>query len=266
MDDIKTLARWIEECEKITFLTGAGFSVPSGIPDFRGTEGRWKEESEKDGGKNISRETYISEGFYNASPKKFWGKYKKIFDIKLAGNYEPNEAHEFITELSKNGKEVHVLTQNVDGLHTKALNPNVIEIHGTLKVAHCPKCKRVYDLDYILKNEIPRCNREASKGHCNFILKPDVVLYGGAIRGFNEAEKILDETELLIVAGTSLEVGPVNTLPRYFRYVMNDWETNEPKMAIISLEPTKKDNLFPVVIHRDIVETVKLLKEEMKRL
>jgi len=262
MDDIKTLARWISECKKISVLSGAGFSQPSGIPDFRGTEGLYKEENQ-DG---VSRETYISEWFYNANPKKFWKKYKEIFQIKLAGNYEPNDAHKFITELSKNGKEMYVLTQNVDGLHTEAANPNVIEMHGTLKTATCPKCKTLYDLNYIIENEVPRCSRKASKGICNFILKPNVVLFGGAIKGFKEAEKILDETELLIVAGTSLNVSPVNTLPRYFRYVMNDWETNEPKMAIISLEPTEKDNLFPVVIHRDIVETVKLLKEEMKRL
>ncbi len=71
MNDIKTLAKWIDECKKITFITGAGFSVPSNIPDFKGTERRWKEESKKDGKKFISRETYISEGFYNASPKEF---------------------------------------------------------------------------------------------------------------------------------------------------------------------------------------------------
>ncbi|MFP3726456.1 NAD-dependent protein deacylase [Priestia filamentosa] len=255
MGKVKTLASWIKEAGKISILSGAGISAPSNIPTFRGTDGIWNE--------SINREQYLSNYFYNSKPKVFWGKYKEIFQIKLAQNYQPNPAHYFITGLENMGKEVCVLTQNVDGLHQEAGNTNVIELHGTLRTASCPKCKSTYDLEYIMKEAVPRCNRETSKGFCNFILRPDMVLFGDAVKGFKEAETVLDESELLIVIGTSLEVHPVNTLPRYFRYVMNDWETSEPKMALINSEPTKKDELFPLVMHEDIVQVVNLLKEEL---
>lgn len=259
MDQIKLLAKWIKESKKVAYFSGAGISTASGIPDFRSSGGVWKED--------VNREYYISRSFYNRKPKEFWKRYKEIFQVKLAGNYEPNEGHLFIAELEKLGKEVTVLTQNIDGLHQKAGSTNVIELHGTLKTATCPKCKTVYDLEYINENKIPRCSRETMKGICNFILKPDVVLFGDAVKGYKLAEEALEQADVFIVMGTSLQVYPVNMLPRHFVYVMNDWEENkEPKMAIINRDETEKDEMFQVVIHADIVDTVRELKKELNRI
>lgn len=255
MEQIKTLAKWIKESKNIVFMTGAGISTASGIPDFRSKNGKYAED--------VNREIYISRSFYNSKPKVFWQKYKEIFQIKLAGNYKPNDGHLFIAELEKEGKEITVLTQNVDGLHQKAGSSRVLELHGTLKTASCPKCKTIYNLEYIMENEIPRCNRQASKGTCDFILSPDMVLFGDPVKSYRQAEDVLEEADLLIVMGTSLQVTPVNSLPRYFVYVMNDWEDKEPKMAIINAEPTEKDSLFSLAIHSDIIKEVQKLKVEL---
>lgn len=145
-------------------------STESGIPNFRSSGGFWKE------GEN--REYYISKCYFERNPKDFWKKYKDIFELKLMGNYKPNTGHLFIKELEEKGKNITVLTQNVDGLHQKAGNQHVIELHGTLQSATCPKCKTKYDITFINQHEIPRCTKENAKGKkCDFILKPDVVLF-----------------------------------------------------------------------------------------
>lgn len=252
MNCYTTLAKWIQESQNIVFLTGAGISTASGIPDFRSTGGFWNE--------GISRETYISRSFFNRNPKVFWEKYKEIFQVKLICQYEPNEGHLFIAELEQQGKNVTVLTQNVDGLHQKAGSTHVLEIHGTLQTAACPKCKTVYNLDYIMQDLVPRCNRQTSKGVCNFILRPDMVLYGDAVKEFTKAEQLLKEADVFIVMGTSLQVAPVNTLPEYYcLHKARGWD-KECNMALINREPTEKDHVFPVICHDDIVSAVRSLR------
>jgi NAD-dependent deacetylase len=246
-DMTNQLAQWIIEAKNIVVFSGAGMSTASGIPDFRSTNGLWTN------GEN--REHYISRGYYQSNPKDFWKKFKEIFQLKLMGDYLPNDAHLFFKELEDLGKNVTILTQNVDNLHNEAGSSQVIELHGTIKTATCPKCKTQYDLDYINSHDIPRCNRMNAKGNaCGFILKPDVVLFGDAVRGYKEAEQAIDSCTLFLVLGSSLEVYPVNNLPQYARYEENT------KLAIINREPTQKDNLFDLIIHDDIVKVLSEIK------
>lgn len=189
--------------------------------------------------------------------------YKEIFQIKLLGEYRPNEGHLFLADLEKLGKNITILTQNVDGLHQEAGSTNVVELHGTLKTATCPKCKTVYGLDYIMQNVIPRCNRETVKGPCNFILSPDVVLYGDSIKEYKKAEVALKDADLLIVMGTSLKVSPVNTFPEYYSvHTKKGWDEKSSKMVLVNREPTEKDAIFPLVFHDDIISAVQYLKSE----
>lgn len=245
MEEIKKLEELIKNAKKITFLTGAGMSTESNIPDFRSSNGLWKN--------NQSFESLISKSYFNYKPKDFWKSYKEIFAIKLLQKYEPNSGHYFISGLQDKNKEITVVTQNIDGLHTKSGTKDVLEVHGTLKTATCPKCETKYDIDFINTNDIPRCEKPNSKGTvCNFILKPDVVLYGDPVKLFNEALKVAYNSDLFIVMGSSLEVGPINTIPQYLA------RTNIP-MVLINKEKTKQDHLFDVCIYNGIGETVKQL-------
>ena len=247
MEQIDGLVQLIKNAKSISFLTGAGASTESGVPDFRSSNGLWKN--------NQSYESLISRSFFEKNPNEFWKYYKEIFAIKLLRNYEPNSGHYFISELQDMNKEITVITQNIDGLYKRANVKNVIEVHGTLETATCLECKIKYDLSYINQNETPRCNRVISEGKiCDLILKPDVVLYGDSVDQFNEALNVAYNSDLFIVMGSSLEVGPINTIPQYIA------RTNIP-MVLINKEKTKYDHLFDVCIYSGIGETVKQVKK-----
>ncbi|AIE59982.1 NAD-dependent protein deacylase [Bacillus methanolicus] len=248
MKEIKELAQIIKNAKTITIFTGAGMSTESGIPDFRSDNGIYSQED------NV--ENYISEYYFEKNPKDFWSKFKRIFSLKLMGNFDPNEGHLFLKELEEMGKNVTILTQNIDGLHHKAGNSDIIELHGTLQTATCPKCKTKYDLKFINEHVIPRCNQTNKKGEvCNFILKPDVVLFGGMVQHFEEALNKAYKSDLFIAMGTSLEVYPVNQIPVYLN------SAPEIKKAIINKSPTKMDYLFDIVIHEGIGDTVAKIKQ-----
>ncbi|MDA1679118.1 NAD-dependent protein deacylase [Bacillus cereus group sp. TH152-1LC] len=189
----------LEKAKKITVLTGAGASTESGIPDFRSANGLYAD---------ANVEMYLSRGYYNRSPKEFWKHYKEIFQINTFHQYKPNRGHRFLAELEEQGKDITILTQNIDGLHQLGGSKHVIDLHGTLQTAHCPKCKAGYDLQYMIDHEVPRCQK------CNFILNPDVVLYGDTLPQYQNAITRLYETEVLIVMGTSLKVQPVASFPQ----------------------------------------------------
>ncbi|AZB44769.1 NAD-dependent protein deacylase [Bacillus sp. FJAT-42376] len=245
------LADWLHKANVLSVLTGAGISTESGIPDFRSSEGLWTE--------NLSRTEVISRSYFERNPKSFWKYFKEIFQTKLSLNHQPNKGHLFLRELEDAGKEVHIFTQNVDGLHQKAGSRAVFDMHGSIQTAACPKCKTVYGLEYIHAEEIPRCTAELAGGsRCGFILKPDVVLFGDAVRHMETICPIAERSELLLVMGTSLEVYPVNQIPNDFRLRGNK------KMVLINREPTRLDHLFDLVIHASIGETLEQTRECMR--
>lgn len=199
MQQFEEVRSILEKAKKITVLTGAGASTESGIPDFRSANGLYAD---------ANVEMYLSRGYYNRSPKEFWKHYKEIFQINTFHQYKPNRGHRFLAELEEQGKDITILTQNIDGLHQLGGSKHVIDLHGTLQTAHCPKCKAGYDLQYMIDHEVPRCQK------CNFILNPDVVLYGDTLPQYQNAMKRLYETDVLLVMGTSLKVQPVASFPQ----------------------------------------------------
>ena len=188
----------------------------------------------------------MSSDYYYKNPEDFWMKYKEIFGIKLLKDYQPNAVHYFLRDLERKGKQITVVTQNVDGLHSLAGNEHVIEYHGNLSTATCPHCSTTYDLTYIMKEQVPRCNQAG----CGDTLKPDIVLFGDPITHHNEAEQAIDSSELVIVLGTSLLVTPFSLLPDFAAF------HTDSLLAIINKESTPKDQLFDYIIHDDLVETI----------
>ena len=198
--EIAKLKQIINESENIVFFTGAGISVPSGIPDFRSADGLYTND--------LRAETIISHSYFMSHPKEFYQFYK---DKMVYEDALPNIAHKWIAELEDSGKSKGVITQNIDGLHLMAGSKNVIEIHGTIYKNHCMKCHKSYALKDILKDEIPLCD-------CGGIIKPDVVLYEEALeyKDIVKAISTIEKADTLIIIGTSLSVYPAAGFINYF--------------------------------------------------
>jgi NAD-dependent deacetylase len=238
-ETIRKLEILMNEAKRICFFTGAGMSTESGIPDFRSSSGLWA--------KNQSFVDVVSRSYFEKHPIEFWQAFKEIFRVKLMQQYEPNQGHVFIAELEKKGKTVHIITQNIDGLHQRAGSTNVYEIHGTIRTATCHTCKKKYHLSYINAHDVPKCE------NCHTILKPDVVLFGDAIHYFEEALDAAYQSDLFLVLGSSLEVTPINQIP-----IIIATETNIPTV-IINKDRTRFDHLFDVCIHAKIGEVLQQL-------
>jgi NAD-dependent deacetylase len=202
--DALRAAELFRKAKRIVVLTGAGVSTPSGIPDFRseGT-GLWSRAEPLEA---------ASLNTFRTSPEKFFQWFRP-----LAGqifNAQPNAAHVALADLEKNGATISIATQNIDGLHQKAGSTKVIELHGTLRTLSCTQCFKQYESSpflqaYIEHGTIPVCS------NCNGILKPDVILFGEQLpqAAWNEAQRATRQADLMLVAGSSLEVLPVAGLP-----------------------------------------------------
>lgn len=240
---LDTLASWLAEAQHIAVLTGAGMSTESGIPDFRSYQGRYTQ--------NASLAEVLSIDYFQHNPAAFWQAFKEIFELKLVGNKQPNAGHRFLAWLETQGKTVSVLTQNIDGLHQCAGSREVVEVHGTLQRAVCPACGRMHDLAHVLASPLPRCLS------CCTPLKPDVVLYGEAVSQFEAALlKVLD-ADVLLVLGSSLEVGPVNLLPL-------EAHQHGIDCALINLDATRLDGCFDLVFRAPIGQTAQALQARLE--
>ena len=203
---IESLCKTIKESRSICVFTGAGISVPSGIPDFRSATGLYATEY---GG--FRPKEIISRSFFDKRPEVFYRFYEEKIIFRDA---KPNDAHQLFAALEKAGKQVSVVTQNIDGLHEAAGNKNIVELHGSVHRNYCMECNTFYSLDELLKpGDLPRCPKDGA------LIKPDVVLYEESLDNeiINEALKALASAQLLFVVGTSLTVYPAASFVEYFR-------------------------------------------------
>lgn len=197
-------AALFRNAKRIVALTGAGISTPSGIPDFRseGT-GLWSSDEPME---------VASLNTFRTHPEKFFNWFRP-----LAGTIFhalPNPAHDAFSALENTDRKITIVTQNIDGLHQKAGSKHVIEMHGTLSTLSCTGCFKKFEAGdflhpFIEHGTIPLCT------NCNGILKPDVILFGEQLpqAAWMEALNAARQCDLMIVAGSSLEVLPVAGLP-----------------------------------------------------
>ncbi len=182
-------------------LTGAGISVESGIPDFRSPGGLWSV---------YSPDEYATIETFRRDPAKAWRLYRALGEA-LAGR-EPNPAHRALAALEQAGLLRLVITQNVDGLHQAAGSRNVVEIHGDHRRFQCLRCGRLEEASPgRLPEGLPACVA------CGAPLKPNVVLFGEAVRGLEEVEAAARRCDLLLVVGTSAQVYPAAGIPAAVR-------------------------------------------------
>jgi NAD-dependent deacetylase len=227
------LAELIRTARSVVALTGAGISVPSGIPDFRspGT-GLWA---------NVDPMEVAHISVWRRDPERFWGFYGQRF-ATLEGK-EPNGAHRALAKL-----RVTVITQNIDGLHAAAGSQDVIEVHGSVATASCLSCGAVYPLAETrarfeaAEDGVPRCD-------CGRALKPDVVLFGEMLdeTAMTRAAALAAGADLMLCIGSSLEVWPVAELPEI---TLNAGGA----VAIVTRSATPYDGHAAVRLDGDVVD------------
>lgn len=240
MEKIKEAANLLKNSSKVMALTGAGISTDSGIPDFRGKNGYYKD---------MDPVNSLSKNRLENEPEIFYREgYKILLDLN---DKKANDGHIALAKMEKDGYIKGVITQNIDNLHFKAGSKNIYEVHGETRGIHCTKCQKSYSFkvmeEKVSKGEIP------PKCSCGGTLRPNVVMFGDMMpRDFELAMLEMESTETLIVVGTSLTVSPVNMLPRYAKHLI-----------IINETPTPYDSHADFVFHEN---SSKVLGEIYKEL
>ena len=217
MDKIKKLSKILKNSKYLVFFGGAGTSTDSGIKDFRGKNGLYKNSY-----KGFSPEEILSIDFFNKHQDMFLeyiDEQMSITDVK------PNKGHYALVKLEKLGILKAVITQNIDDLHQLSGNTNVLELHGTLKDWYCLLCGK-RDTCYF------QCS-------CGGTVRPKVTLYREMLdeEVTHQAIEEIGKADTLIVAGTSLTVYPAAAYVRYFRgndlIIINDGETQYDSKATL---------------------------------
>lgn len=237
----------LRKAKAAVVLTGAGISTPSGIPDFRseGT-GLWSRDEPLE---------VASLNTFRTNPEKFYAWFRPL--ASQIFNAKPNEAHLVLARLEEAGLIHAVLTQNIDMLHQKAGSKRVIEMHGTSATLSCTQCfqqvgSAPYLKPFVEKGEIPRCP------NCGGVLKPDVVLFGEQLpqKAWNAAQRETRACDLMLVAGSSLEVLPVAGLP------MQALDRGA-HLVIVNHSPTYLSVRADVVLEGDVAEIMPAIAEQV---
>jgi NAD-dependent deacetylase len=232
------LAELIRTAGSVVALTGAGISVPSGIPDFRSPRtGLWE---------NVDPMEVAHIDVFHRAPERFWHFYGHRF--QSLEDKEPNPAHYAVAELERAGLLDAVITQNIDRLHARAGSERLIEVHGSIAHSSCLVCGLRYGLGDVRDRQegdpdgVPRCD-------CGQPLKPDVVLFGEylPVEAITRAEALAAGADLLLCIGSSLEVYPVAQLP-------DTTLAAGGKVAVLTQGPTPFDSRAVVRMGGDVVD------------
>jgi NAD-dependent deacetylase len=207
----------ISNAKHITAFTGAGISVESGIPPFRGENGLWSKFDP----------ILLDLDYFHKNPLESWKFIKEIF-YDFFGEAKPNSAHIALAEMERTGLLNSIITQNIDNLHQQAGSKTVWEFHGTSKYLICEKCGADYLAEEIdLSTLPPRCEK------CGAVLKPDFIFFGESIpeiamkKSIEEAEK----ADLFLVIGTTGEIMPASMIPY-------EAKKNKAKIIEINTQPS----------------------------
>jgi len=198
-EQIIEAATLLKKSRDTTVFTGAGISVESNIPPFRGEGGIWNKYDPK----------YVEISYFYQNPKDSWLVLKEIF-FDHFGKAKPNYAHIGIVELEKLGIVKAVITQNIDNLHQEAGSTLVHEFHGNLNKLVCTDCGKLFHRqDVNLEADIPLCR------FCNSLLKPDCVFFGEPIPepAGSESFALTGNSDIILVIGTTGEVMPACNIP-----------------------------------------------------
>lgn len=246
-EQIISTAQLIKNSHHMVVFTGAGVSTPSGIPDFRSAgTGLWQ----KDDPMLVASATA-----FKYHPDRFYRWLKPLLQASIEA--QPNPAHKAISELENAGIVKAVITQNIDNLHQKAGSRNVIELHGSMAHFYCPDCHQSVSnpqsvIKEILADSIPHCI------HCASIIKPDITLFEESLpeRAWQQADSEVRKADLMLVAGSSLEVVPASSLP------YDAWRKG-CRIIMVNYSNTFLDSRAEVVLHTDVAQGLPLIVQQV---
>ena len=243
---MERLAELLRESRCTVALTGAGISVPSGIPDFRTPEtGLWA---------NVDPMEVAHIEVFDHDPARFWTYYRPRF--QSLGDKRPNPAHEALAELERRGLIEGVVTQNVDRLHRAAGSREVVEVHGSIETSTCRACAISFDLVQV--EELFDAEGVAICADCGGAVKPDVVLFGELLpeAAMARAQDLAERAELMICVGSSLAVHPVAALPRLTL-------ERGGRLALVTKGETPYDDVAELKLDGEVVEELAALLDAL---
>ncbi|WP_432038066.1 SIR2 family NAD-dependent protein deacylase [Streptomyces cucumeris] len=223
----------------VAILSGAGISTDSGIPDYRGPQGLWRQDPEAE--KLVTYASYMTDPEIR---RRSWLMRRDSEALRA----RPNGAHEAVVRLERSGVPVRVITQNVDGLHQLAGLParKVLELHGTARVVQCTVCDARSDMAGALER-VASGDPDPSCEECGGILKSATVMFGQALdpEVLTEAVAVARACEVFIAVGTSLQVQPAASLAGMAA-------EGGARLVIVNAEPTPYDELADEVVREPI--------------
>ncbi|UZJ78350.1 NAD-dependent deacylase [Fictibacillus sp. KU28468] len=218
---LEQLAEWIKGSSYTVLLTGAGLSTESGIPDFRSQNGLWKNYDP----------AYVSS---IDALEDHYDLFHEFYSLRLQDveTCFPHQGYEVLSRLQELNLIHAIATQNVDGFHLRSGGRNVHELHGSLSKIYCHTCH---------KEHSAAAFKEGTACSCGGKLRPSIVLFGELLpeQVWQQAITAIEQSNLVIVIGTSLQVYPVNQLP----------SMTKGKKVLINQEPTAMDHLFDLSIY-----------------
>jgi NAD-dependent deacetylase len=239
-EGIARAAALLRKARHAVALTGAGVSTPSGIADFRSPGvGLWEQNDPLE---------VASIYAFRRHPEVFYAWIRPLAEALRRA--EPNPAHHALAALEAGGWLKALVTQNIDDLHRRAGSREVLELHGHLREATCIQCYRVVSSDglfddFLASGEMPRCSG------CGGVMKPNVILLGEQlpVAVVNAALSHARQADVMLVAGSSLEIAPASRLP----FLVHE---HAGHLIVVNLTPTYVDDLADVVIHADVAEVL----------
>jgi NAD-dependent deacetylase len=237
-DDVAAATALLRAAHYAVALTGAGISTPSGIPDFRSPGiGLWERADPME---------VASVYAFRRNPEAFYAWIRPLVTTFLSAR--PNPGHEALAALEAGGWLKAIITQNIDNLHQRAGAREVLELHGHLREATCINCYQTVPAEELLHDllaadGVPRC------ATCGGVMKPNIVLLGEQlpIQVVNASMQHIRQADLMLIAGSSLEMMPASQLPRIVH-------ENAGRLIVVNLSPTYMDDAADVVIRADVAE------------
>ncbi|MHA1618359.1 MAG: SIR2 family NAD-dependent protein deacylase [Promethearchaeota archaeon] len=216
-ENYRLASEWILASKHTVVFTGAGISVESGIPPFRGENGLWSKYNP----------IFLDTNYFKANPKKSWKLIKEIF-YDFFGQATPNEAHRILAKWEHQKLLQAIITQNIDNLHQDAGSKHILEFHGTAQTLSCISCHKQFGSSQFLYSLPPRCP------DCDGLLKPDFVFFSEPIppKVYEMSIKNAEMAELFILIGTTGEIMPASLIP----YIAKE---NGAKFIEINVKPSK---------------------------
>lgn len=233
----KQLAEWLITSAHTTVLTGAGMSTESGVPDFRSSTGLWR---------NVDPKQVATVEAMEENYPLFYQFYAER--IHALQKVKPHIGHDILANWERRGLITSIATQNVDGLHQAAGSKKVIELHGSIRQIRCRSCRRPVEESEFLQDSTCKV--------CKGNLRPGVVLFGEMLpeQAWQQAYTAMEQAELVLVMGTSLEVFPVNQLPF----------VSQGKIVMINLEPVHQEERFDLATHGKVGEVLQKVDDYLE--